>query len=108
MFARPEHPLALFLDDLQWLDVGTLDLIENLLMQPYVGHLLLIGAYRSNEVGPSHPLTRKLRSVRLAGTSAVEEITLGALDTEYVSRFIADALHCEMDRVADLARADFE
>jgi PAS domain S-box-containing protein len=104
MFARPEHPLALFLDDLQWLDVGTLDLIETLLMQPYVGHLLLIGAYRSNEVGPSHPLTRILRSVRLAGASVVEEITLGALDTEYVSRFIADALHCEMDRVADLAR----
>jgi predicted ATPase len=50
VFARPEHPLALFLDDLQWLDAATLDLIENLLTQPDVRHLMLIGAYRNNEV----------------------------------------------------------
>ena len=50
VFARPEHPLALFLDDLQWLDAATLDLIEDLLTQPDVQHLLLIGAYRGNEV----------------------------------------------------------
>ena len=52
VFAKPEHPLALFLDDLQWLDAATVDVIENLLTQPDVHHLLLIGAYRSNEVGP--------------------------------------------------------
>jgi serine/threonine protein kinase len=56
VFARPEHPLALFLDDLQWLDAATLDLLENLLTQPDVRHLLLIGAYRDNEVGLPHPL----------------------------------------------------
>ena len=50
VFARPEHPLALFLDDLQWLDAATLDLLEDLLTQPDVRHLLLIGAYRDNEV----------------------------------------------------------
>jgi len=46
VFARPEHPLALFLDDLQWLDEATLDLLEDLLIQPGVDHLFLIGAYR--------------------------------------------------------------
>src|SRR5262249_27873377 len=46
VFARPEHPLALFLDDLQWLDAATLDLIEDLLTQQDVQHLLLVGAYR--------------------------------------------------------------
>jgi predicted ATPase len=51
VFARPEHPLVLFLDDLQWLDSATLDLIENLLTQSDARHLLLIGAYRDNEVG---------------------------------------------------------
>src|SRR5216683_1312110 len=56
VFARPEHPLALFLDDLQWLDAATLDLIEDLLSQADVRHLMLIGAYRDNEVNASHPL----------------------------------------------------
>src|ERR1700730_8955604 len=55
VFARPEHPLALFLDDLQWLDAATLDLIEHLVTHSEVRHLLLVGAYRDNEVSPSHP-----------------------------------------------------
>jgi AAA ATPase domain/Protein kinase domain len=50
VFARPEHPLVLFLDDLQWLDAATLDLLEDLLTRPDVRHLVLIGAYRDNEV----------------------------------------------------------
>src|SRR5258706_7574365 len=67
VFARPEHPLALFLDDLQWLDAATLELLEDLLTQGEVQHLLLIGAYRDNEVDPTHPLIRKLRAMRQAG-----------------------------------------
>ncbi|MGY0569855.1 trifunctional serine/threonine-protein kinase/ATP-binding protein/sensor histidine kinase [Bradyrhizobium sp. RDM12] len=104
VFARPEHPLALFLDDLQWLDAATLDLIEDLLTEGSVPHLLLIGAYRDNEVDASHPLMRKLGSIKAAGTSLVKEITLGALDAQVVSQLIADALHCEPDRVRDLAQ----
>ena len=50
----PEHPLALFLDDLQWLEAATLDLMEDLLTRSDVRHLMLIGAYRDNEVNPSH------------------------------------------------------
>ena len=67
VFARPEHPLALFLDDLQWLDAATLDLLEDLLTQPDVQHLMLIGAYRDNEVDAAHPLMRKLEAIRQAG-----------------------------------------
>ena len=67
VFARPEHPLALFLDDLQWLDAATLDLLEDLLTRPDVQNLLLIGAYRDNEVDPIHPLMRKLEAMRQAG-----------------------------------------
>src|SRR6202007_549986 len=55
VFARPEHPLALFLDDLQWLDFATLDFLVALFHQPDVRHLLLIGAYRDNEVNSAHP-----------------------------------------------------
>ena len=103
VFARPAHPLALFLDDLQWLDAATLDLLEDILTQQSVPHLLLIGAYRDNEVDASHPLMRKLSSIKAAGTS-VEEITLGALDAQHVSQLIADTLQCETDRVGDLAQ----
>ena len=67
VFARPEHPLALFLDDLQWLDAATLDLLEDLLTQADVQHLLLIGAYRDNEVDAAHPLTRKLEAIKNDG-----------------------------------------
>ena len=64
VFARPEHPLAVFLDDLQWLDAATLDLLEDLLIHPDVQHLMLIGAYRNNEVDSTHALTRKLAAIR--------------------------------------------
>ena len=64
MFARPEHPLALFFDDLQWLDPATLDLLEHLATQSGLRHLLLIGAYRDNEVDSSHPLMRRLAAIR--------------------------------------------
>jgi predicted ATPase len=67
VFARKEHPLALFLDDLQWLDTATLDLLEHLVTHPEVRHLLLVGAYRDNEVSPSHPLLRTLDAIRKAG-----------------------------------------
>ncbi len=61
VFARSEHPLALFLDDLQWLDAATLDLMEDLLTRSDLQHLMLIGAYRDNEVDAAHPLARKAR-----------------------------------------------
>ena len=73
-----EHPLALFLDDLQWLDAATLDLLEHLVTHPEVRHLLLVGAYRDNEVGPAHPLTRTLEAIREAG-ARVQEIVLAPL-----------------------------
>jgi predicted ATPase len=60
VFARETPPLALFLDDLQWIDPATLDLLEELLSHSELRHLLLIGAYRDNEVGAAHPLMRKL------------------------------------------------
>jgi len=103
VFARPEHPLALFLDDLQWLDAATLDLLEDLLMQRDVPHLLLIGAYRDNEVDSGHPLMRKLEAVRKA-QAAVQEIVLAPLAREDVEQLVGDALHCEPRQAAPLAR----
>jgi PAS domain S-box-containing protein len=103
VFARREHPLALFLDDLQWLDLATLNLLEDLLRQPDVQHLMLIGAYRDNEVNSSHPLMRKLEAIRQAG-AIVQEIILAPLTCEDLGRLIADSLHCEPERVTPLAQ----
>ena len=102
VFARKEHPLTLFLDDLQWLDAATLDLLEHLVTHPEVRHLLLVGAYRDNEVGPAHPLLRTLERIR-AVDARVHEIVLAPLDLDDVGRLIADALRCEPERARPLA-----
>ena len=102
VFARPEHPLALFLDDLQWLDAATLDLMEDLLTQPDVKHLMLIGAYRDNEVDPAHPLVRKLQAMREAG-ALLQDIVLAPLTLEDLEQLIADSLRCEPGHAGPLA-----
>jgi PAS domain S-box-containing protein len=103
VFAQKEHPLTLFLDDLQWLDAATLTLIEHLLTHPDVKHLLIIGAYRDNELSPFHPLILTLDSIRKAGVIA-DEIVLNPLSLKDVNQFIADALRCERVRSKALAR----
>src|SRR6516165_7974333 len=103
VFARPEHPLALFLDDLQWLDSATLELLEDLLTQADVQHLLVIGAYRDNEVDTAHPLARKLEDIRKAGAN-INEIKLAPLSPEGVAQLIADALQAEPECVLPLAQ----
>ena len=102
VFARPEHPLALFLDDLQWLDAATLDLVEDLLTQAEMKHLLLVAAYRDNEVGTAHPLTRRLQALRQAGAQ-VHEIVLAPLTRSDVAQLIGESLRCEPNRAAPLA-----
>ncbi|WLB01243.1 AAA family ATPase [Bradyrhizobium elkanii] len=103
VFARPEHPLALFLDDLQWLDAATLDLLDDLLSRPDVRNLLLIGAYRSNEVDLVHPLMRKLEAMRQAG-ARLQDIELAPLTGGDLRQLIADCVHSEPERIAPLAR----
>ena len=103
VFARPEHPLALFLDDLQWIDAATLDLLEDLLTRSDVTHLMLIGAYRDNEVDPTHPLRRRLDAIKTGG-GKVAEITLAPLAGEHLGELIADALRCEPAQAAPLAQ----
>src|SRR5262249_19751363 len=67
VFARREHPLVLFLDDLQWLDAATLQFLVSLITRSHSGTLLAVGAYRANEVGSAHPLRHMVESVRQAG-----------------------------------------
>ena len=101
VFARPEHPLALFLDDLQWLDAATLDLLEDLLTSSELQHLMLIGAYRDNEVTAAHPLMRKLEAIRATGR--VRDIKLAPLTTQDLGELVADSLRCDSEQAAPLA-----
>jgi PAS domain S-box-containing protein len=103
VFARPEHPLALFVDDLQWLDTATLDLLQHLVTHPEVRHLLLVGAYRNNEVGPSHPLVRTLEVIRADG-GRVHETVLAPLMPDSVGQLVADTFHCDRDTAQPLAQ----
>jgi PAS domain S-box-containing protein len=93
-FATPEHPLVLFVDDLQWLDAATLELLERLVTDVESHSLLVIGAYRDNEVGPAHPLLRTIESIRDA-RGALSEISLGPLEVDHLTRLVADALHTD-------------
>ena len=101
VFAKPEHPLLIFIDDLQWLDPATLAFIEQLATHPDTGHLLLIGAYRDNEVGPDHMLLRTVATIRQAETP-VEEIALGPISLADVTQLVADTLRCPPTRALDL------
>jgi PAS domain S-box-containing protein len=103
VFARAEHPLALFLDDLQWLDAATLDLLQDLLTQTDVHHLLLIGAYRDNEVSGSHPLMTRLEAISRSGAT-VHRIVLAPLTSRDLTQLVSDSLYCDPSRVAPLVR----
>ncbi|HZC96813.1 MAG TPA: AAA family ATPase, partial [Bradyrhizobium sp.] len=101
VFARPEHPLALFLDDLQWLDAATLDFLETLLSRSDLRNLLLIGAFRDNEVTAAHPLMRRLEAMR--ATARVRDIKLAPLTTADLGNLVADTLRCDAEQVEPLA-----
>ncbi|MDI3288690.1 ATP-binding sensor histidine kinase [Polyangium sp. 15x6] len=102
VFARKEQPLAVFFDDLQWADSARLGLLEDLMTHPEARHLLVIGAYRDNEVTTSHPLVSSLDKVRQAG-ARVSNIVLRPLSREHLAALVSDTLHCPREDAAPLA-----
>ncbi|HEY9633204.1 MAG TPA: AAA family ATPase [Coleofasciculaceae cyanobacterium] len=102
VFTKPEHPLVLFLDDLQWADGASLKLIELLMTTPDSQYLFIIGAYRDNEVSEGHPLMLTLDEIHKVG-GIVNSINLGPLDLSNVNQLIADTLKCVPERARPLA-----
>jgi predicted ATPase/TolB-like protein/class 3 adenylate cyclase len=102
VFARAEHPLVIFVDDLQWLDPATLTLIEYLLLHPDTRHLLVIGAYRDNEVDSAHPLVLKLEALRRAGAK-VDQIVLSPLSVDDINQLLCDTLRHAPDEMRPFA-----
>ena len=91
LFCRPEHPVAIFLDDLQWADSASLKLIESILSDRQIQHLLIIASYRSDEIDIAHPLTNTLRNMRNADIS-VDEIALSCLDIDSITALVRDTI----------------
>ncbi|HVK94071.1 MAG TPA: EAL domain-containing protein [Noviherbaspirillum sp.] len=103
VLAQREHPLVLFLDDLQWVDAASLALLENLLVDPDTRYLMVVGAYSDSDVAASHPLHRSVEAVR-ASLTPVSEIALGRLPDGALTALVADTLHRSAQEVAPLAR----
>jgi predicted ATPase/signal transduction histidine kinase/CheY-like chemotaxis protein len=89
VFARPEHPLVVFLDDLQWADDASLDLLSVLFADTRHGGLLIVGAYRDNEVGPEHRLHETVGTIADQGGS-VSTLVLEPLGVDSVARWLRD------------------
>ena len=101
LFAKKEHPLVIFLDDLQWADTASLNLIKMLMTAPDPG-LFLIGAYRDNEVGADHPLMLVIDEIQKNG-SIVNEIALSPLELPTVNQLISETLNSSRERTKPLA-----
>ena len=106
-FTSEKHPLVIFLDDLQWADAASLHLIERLVTDPDYHHLLLVGAYRDNEVGSSHPLHLTLQQIESKQVN-INRIALEPLQTEDLSQLMADTLHQSPQAVEPLATLTYE
>ncbi|MEH2098035.1 trifunctional serine/threonine-protein kinase/ATP-binding protein/sensor histidine kinase [Nostoc sp.] len=91
VFTNPEHPLVMFLDDLQWADSASLNLMQ--LLMDDTSYLLLIGAYRDNEVNPVHPLMLTLSEMQKI-QATINTITLAPLSQEQINHLVADTLKC--------------
>ncbi|QRM45827.1 AAA family ATPase [Rhizobium sp. BG4] len=102
VFATAAHPLVIFVDDLQWLDPATLELIHGLLMDNQLSHTLIVVAYRDDEVAPSDPLSAVLTDVRKLPVRATE-IRLEKLPIPDLERMLANIFSCASERVANLA-----
>ncbi|MEG3971694.1 AAA family ATPase [Microcoleus sp. T2B6] len=106
VLATKEHPLVIFLDDLQWADSASLKLMQLLMSETNTRYLLLMGAYRDNEVFPAHPLVLSLDEIR-KNSATVNQITLAPLEKTSLNCLIADTLSCPPERAIPLTELIF-
>ncbi len=106
-FAIYNHPLVIFLDDLQWADSSSLHLIEQVMSNAQGQPLLMIGAYRSDEVDRSDPLYLCLENIAQASTP-IKTIPLLPLELAHVGELISETLDCDKEQTQLLAQLCFE
>lgn len=106
VFTQPDHPLVLFLDDLQWADSASLKLIQMLMTHPHSQYLLLVGAYRDNEVSPIHPLTKTLEEIKDAGV-VINHIMLQPLELVHIKDIVSDTFAETGTQIAETKNQEF-
>ncbi|MEG4405323.1 AAA family ATPase [Microcoleus sp. MON2_D5] len=107
VFSKPEHPLVIFLDDLQWADSASLKLIQLIMTDPDSKYLLLIGAYRDNEVSATHPLIYTLEQIQNT-RARVNNIILQSLELSHVNQLVSETLRSHISEVLPLAELVFK
>ncbi|MDZ8087191.1 MAG: AAA family ATPase [Nostoc sp. DedQUE12b] len=107
VFTTKEHPLVIFLDDLQWADSASLKLMQLLISESGSGSLLLIGAYRDNEVSTAHPLMLTLTDIRKANAT-IHSITLAPLSKASLNQLLVDTLSCSVETAQPLTRLIYQ
>ncbi len=108
VFASAHHPLVLFLDDLQWADIASLQLLELLLSESDLHHFFVIGAYRDNEVSPVHPLMLTVERIQKTDVVGINRIEVPPLKREDLHQLVADALSCPQTRSQRLSGLVFQ
>ena len=118
VISTKERPLVVFIDDLQWADSASLNLLRVIMTEPGFGHLFVIGAYRDNEVNESHPFLRAIEDIRkewlalnaLDASDAhapdnilIEQITLRNLQQDHINHLLADTLRQTLAQTSALA-----
>ncbi|MCC5621881.1 AAA family ATPase, partial [Nostoc sp. CHAB 5715] len=103
VFAQKEHPLTVFLDDMQWADNATLNLIQTIITGSSIQYLCFILAFRDNEVNVVHPFSLMMEKICQYG-ARITEIILNPLNLVYVNQLIADTLHSSVEQVEPLAK----
>lgn len=107
IFCQKDHPLVIFLDDLQWADFGTLRLIELMMSDSNMEYFLLLGAYRDNEVDVNHPTILTIERLKEQG-AIVNQIILTPLNIEDITQLLIDTLHRDREVVKSLAELILE
>ncbi len=96
VFTTKEHPLVIFLDDLQWADAASLNLLKLLMSEAESGYLLILGAYRNNEVFPAHPLMITIDEIQNQDKK-MHTLRLNPLDEKNILQLVSDTLLCSTE-----------
>ncbi|HSH03256.1 MAG TPA: AAA family ATPase [Anaerolineae bacterium] len=102
VFTQQAHPLVIFLDDLQWADPASLQLLTWLTADTDSQHLLIIGAYRDNEINAGHPLKLTIKQIQQTNLTC-HQLTLNPLTLNDIKQLLADTLHLTLGHLTDLA-----
>ncbi|MBU1168618.1 MAG: AAA family ATPase [Proteobacteria bacterium] len=102
VFTTKDHPLSLFLDDVQWADMASLNLIKTVIINPETSYFLLICAYRDNEVNRSHPLSITFDDI-IKKEKIINSIVLGPLSSTHVNKILMELLRCHTEKSMPLA-----